>query len=35
MPEVVVDGDGHMARCVRVAVDNTELRLDDRVLAPA
>jgi peptide/nickel transport system ATP-binding protein len=35
MPEPVSDAGGHMARCVRVVVDNTELRLDDRVLAPA
>jgi peptide/nickel transport system ATP-binding protein len=35
MPEPVIDADGHMARCIRVAVDNTELRLDDRVLTPA
>jgi peptide/nickel transport system ATP-binding protein len=35
MPEPVSDEEGHMARCVRVGVDRTQLHLDDHVLAPA
>jgi len=34
VPEPVADREGHMARCVRVGVENADLRLDDRALAP-
>jgi hypothetical protein len=35
MPEPIADREGHMAMCVRVGIDNADLRLDDRILAPA
>jgi peptide/nickel transport system ATP-binding protein len=35
MPEPLVDSDGHMTRCLRVGVDNGELRLKDLALASA
>jgi hypothetical protein len=35
MPEPVVDSDGHMTRCIRVGIDNGELRLQDRALVSA
>jgi peptide/nickel transport system ATP-binding protein len=35
MPEPVADNDQHMTRCLRVGVDNGELRLRDRQLVSA
>ena len=34
-PEPVVDSDNHMTRCVRVGIDNGELRLRDHMLVSA